>query len=258
MIPDPRNDENLAVAQTHLAMIRFHNRVLDKLPASVPESVRFVRARRQVVKHYQWMVRHDYLPRIAAKKVVDDVFTNGRKVFEVGAPATQMPTMPIEFSVAAFRFGHSMIRPTYDWNRRFAVNGGSLDLLFFFSATGGDLGGGAKLPSNWIADFRRLYDFTDADRTDLAGPNGVNRAMRIDTRLTNPLDVLPEGTFGGFDDGAPPQQFNLAFRNLVRGRMLKLASGQQMVALMQDRGVDVTALTRDQILQGTVAPTSAT
>ncbi|QIK68096.1 heme peroxidase [Nocardioides sp. HDW12B] len=250
VIPDSRNDENLAVAQTHLAMIRFHNRVLDKLPASVPESVRFARARRQVVKHYQWTVRHDYLPRIAAKKVVDDVFVNGRKVFEVAAPGTQMPTMPIEFSVAAFRFGHSMIRATYDWNRRFAVNGGSLDLLFFFSATGGDLGGGAKLPSNWIADFRRLYDFTDADRTDLTGPNGVNRAMRIDTRLTNPLDVLPEGTFGGFDDGAPPQQFNLAFRNLVRGRMLKLASGQQMVALMQDRGVDVTPLTRDQILQG--------
>ena len=25
-IPDLRNDENLAVAQTHLAMIRFHNR----------------------------------------------------------------------------------------------------------------------------------------------------------------------------------------------------------------------------------------
>ena len=36
IIPDPRNDENLAVAQTHAAMIRFHNRVLDSLPASVP------------------------------------------------------------------------------------------------------------------------------------------------------------------------------------------------------------------------------
>ncbi len=38
IIPDPRNDENLAVAQTHLAFIRFHNRVVDTLPSSVPPS----------------------------------------------------------------------------------------------------------------------------------------------------------------------------------------------------------------------------
>src|SRR5215208_1128459 len=36
VIPDPRNDENLAVAQTHLAFIRFHNRVVDTLPAATP------------------------------------------------------------------------------------------------------------------------------------------------------------------------------------------------------------------------------
>jgi hypothetical protein len=250
IIPDPRNDENLAVAQTHLAMIRFHNRVLDRLPSATPDAVRFARARRQVVKHYQWMVRHDYLPRIAAKKVVDDVFTRGRKVFEVGAPATQMPTMPVEFSVAAFRFGHSMIRRDYDWNRRFPVDQGFLDLLFIFSSTGGDLGFNPRLPSNWIADWRRLYDFADADRPDLAGPNGVNRAMRIDTILTNPLEFLPDGTFGGFERGEGALQFNLAFRNLVRGRMLRLASGQQMAQLMQDAGVAVTPLTPRQILKG--------
>ena len=64
VIPDPRNDENLAVAQTHLAFIRFHNRVVDTLPSSVPLAQRFTRARRLVVKHYQWMLRFDYLPRI--------------------------------------------------------------------------------------------------------------------------------------------------------------------------------------------------
>ena len=36
LIPEPRNDENLAVAQTHLAFIRFHNRVCDTLPPSTP------------------------------------------------------------------------------------------------------------------------------------------------------------------------------------------------------------------------------
>ena len=110
IIPDPRNDENLAVAQTHLAFIRFHNRVVDTLPASVPQSLRFAKARELVTKHYQWMIRTDYLPRICAPGVVNNVFTGGRKAFEPGAPPTQVPTMPIEFSVAAFRLGHSMIR----------------------------------------------------------------------------------------------------------------------------------------------------
>ena len=61
IIPDPRNDENLAVAQTHLAMIRFHNRVVDTLPAATPPSQRFPRARRIVTRHYQWMIRTDFL-----------------------------------------------------------------------------------------------------------------------------------------------------------------------------------------------------
>ena len=38
LIPDPRNDENLAVAQTHCAMIRFHNRVVDTQLGGVPQS----------------------------------------------------------------------------------------------------------------------------------------------------------------------------------------------------------------------------
>ncbi|MGA9746894.1 MAG: heme peroxidase family protein [Nocardioides sp.] len=251
VIPDPRNDENLAVAQTHLAMIRFHNRVVDKLPASVGPAARFERARRQVTKHYQWMIRSDYLPRIVRKSVVDDVFTNGRKAFEVGVPATDVPTMPIEFSVAAFRLGHSMIRATYSWNRRFSGQDGSLGLLLTFSATGGDLGGDVRLPSNWICDFRRLYRFSDTGRTDLDPPEGhANLAMRLDTRLVNPLRNLPPGSFGGpvvpFND----PRANLAFRNLVRGGMVRLASGQQMAEFLRARGVAVTTLTRAQILQG--------
>jgi hypothetical protein len=110
IIPDPRNDENLAVAQTHAAFIRFHNRVVDTLPGSVPVAQRFTEARRIVTKHYQWMVRSDYLPKVCAPAVVTNVFSQGRKAFEVGAVPTSVPTMPIEFSVAAFRLGHSMIR----------------------------------------------------------------------------------------------------------------------------------------------------
>ena len=251
VIPDFRNDENLAVAQTHLAMIRFHNRVVDQLPASVPTAQRFRRARRSVVKHYQWMIRHDYLPRICRPSVLDDVFSNGRKVFEVGADPLQVPTMPIEFSIAAFRLGHAMVRENYDWNREFPGDLGSLDLLFTFSATGGDLGGNPRLPSNWIADFRRLYDFGEAGRADLVlAPEHDNRAMRIDTTLANPLRNLPPGSFGGPAVGIDDPLANLAFRNLTRAQMVKLATGQQMVDLLTSRGVAVTALTPAEILEG--------
>ena len=250
LIPDPRNDENLIVAQTHLAMINFHNKVLDKVPASLPPAQRFRRARRRVTLHYQWMLRHDFLPRICQPAVVNDVFRNGRKVIQPDAAPTDVPTMPLEFSVAAFRLGHSMIRSEYNWNAIFPGNFGSLDWMFFFSALGGNLGGEKRLLSSWIADWRRMYDFPAGGRPGLAAPDsGVNRAMRIDTRLTNPLASLPPSTFDG-TEAAPEMRRNLAFRNLARANMVRLASGQQMVKKLKSRGVNVTALTRAQILDG--------
>jgi hypothetical protein len=250
-IPDVRNDENLAVAQTHVAFIRFHNRVVDKLPASVPEARRFTRARRRVVKHYQWMLRTDYLPRIVQPAIVNDVFRNGRKLVEPGASPMTVPTMPVEFSVAAFRFGHSMIREDYNWNAVFDFGAGTLDQLFEFCGTSGTLGGLKRLTGIWVADWRRLYDFGDAGRDDLVVPKGkFNAAMRIDTGLVDPLARLPKGSFGGPSMPQNDIRRNLAFRNLMRARMLQLATGQQMVKRLVDRGVDVTPLTKQQILEG--------
>jgi hypothetical protein len=252
VIPDKRNDENLAVAQTHLAMARFHNRVVDTaLPPGTAAVQRFVRAREIVVKHYQWVVRHDYLPRILDPSVVDDVFTNGRKVFERNAVATDVPTMPIEFSVAAFRFGHSMIRRDYAWNKEFPDDQGTLDFLFSFSGTSGFLGGGSRLPSNWIADWRRMYDLTETGRNDLEAPAGqFNRARRIDTLLSDPLKILPSGSFGGGFADEGTIRANLAFRNLTRAKMVKLATGQKAVERMKVKGVGVTLLGKAKLRDG--------
>jgi hypothetical protein len=243
IIPDPRNDENLAVAQTHLAFIRFHNRIVDTLPSSVLPAQRFDKARELAVKHYQWMLRTDYLPRICAPGVVNNVFSGGRKAFEVGVPATQTPTMPIEFSVAAFRLGHAMIRRAYNWNKIFDDGFGSIELLFAFSAGSGDLGGLPRLPSTWIADWRRLYDFGEAGKPNLTVPAAkFNRAMRIDTTLVNPLRFLP-----GFPQD---ERANLAFRNLTRAKMVRLATGQQMATFLKNNGVNLTQLTKAQLRNG--------
>ncbi len=252
IIPDPRNDENLAVAQTHLAMIRFHNRVVDTQLSGVPAAQKFARAREIVTKHYQWMIRTDYLPRICRKGVVNDVFNNGRKAFEVGVDPTEVPTMPIEFSIAGFRLGHAMVRAAYNWNKIFDNGGGTLDLLFTFSATGGNLGFDTRLASIWIADWRRLYDFSEANKPALTVPaSKFNRAMRIDTRMVDPLQHLPPQTVGlpnnaGFND----VRRNLAFRNLTRAKMVKLATGQQMANFLKNKGVTLTKLTKAQIRDG--------
>jgi hypothetical protein len=272
LIPDARNDENLVVAQTHAAFIRFHNRVVDDLAATTPGALLLERARREVVLHYQWMLRSDFLPRIVDPAIVDDVFTCGRRFVDVpggghrrypsGSPDT--PTMPLEFSVAAYRLGHSMIRGAYQWNRVFESQGpgGIATLLQLFTFTGisgnfqpnstvKDLdnptsGTGLRLPTNWIADFRRLYDFSPLGRDDLLIESGrANVTKRIDTLMVDPLSGLPAGTFDGRGTGVEPIERNLAFRNLLRANMVRLASGQQMAELMR-----VEALTPDQVLRG--------
>src|SRR5204863_7211519 len=136
--------------------------------------------------------------------------------FEGAAAPTDVPTMPIEFSVASYRLGHSMIRAAYNCNKEFDAGGGTLDYLFIFSGLSGDLGGNLKLASNWVADFRRLYDFGEAGKANLTVPPAkFNLARRIDTKLANPLHDLPSGTVGDASIPDEDPRRNLAFRNLV-------------------------------------------
>jgi len=251
LIPDPRNDENLIVAQTHVAFIRLHNAVVDALPSGLPSVKKFRQARKAVTLHYQWMIRHDYLPRIVDPALVADVFTNGRKVVQPDAGPTEVPTMPVEFSVAAFRLGHSMVRDSYNWNRRFPGQAGSLSYMFDFSGLGGTLGGDLVLISSWLADWRRMYDFAAAGHPELAPASNVNFAKRIDTLIVDPLKHLPPSTFGGKDSmGFDNPERNLAFRNLTRAGMVNLASGPQMAQKLANVGAAVTPLTRNQLLDG--------
>ena len=119
----------------------------------------------------------------------------------------------------------------------------TLGQLFDFSHLSGGLAG--PIPDIWIADFRRLYNFGQLSPAPpaLVVPAALfNRAMRIDTRLAVPLRTLrvPD----------PSPRNNLAFRNLLRANMLKLATGQQMVTFLKNKGVSVTKLTNPQIRDG--------
>lgn len=217
LIGDPRNDENLIVAQLHLAMLKFHNKVVDTTGADFHE------ARQIVTWHYQWIVLHDFVERLTEPRVLGDVLTHGPRFFRFGTD----PFMPVEFSAAAYRLGHSMVRDEYFHNRVFnptadRLGPGSLDLLFRFTGLSGD-GSLVPLPSNWVIDWRRFFDFPGM-------PAGVepNQSRLIDTLLARTLATLP---------GIPAER-NLAVRNLLRGLRLGLPSGQDVAAAMGEKPLE--------------------
>ena len=224
IIGDPRNDENLAVAQTHLAVLKFHNKVHAHLASQTGAptgDALFQQARETVTRHYQWILLHDFLPRVAQQSAIDAVLANGRKYYQLDPTAE--PAMPVEFSVGAYRMGHSMIRDSYEWNKVFRTGGplggttGTLRLLFRF--TGSGQGASPTLPTNWIVDWNLMYDFTEG--TASSPDPKVNRTKQLDTTLASGLEALPE--FGGVGLAAM-----LAVRNLIRGSILGLPSGQDL------------------------------
>jgi hypothetical protein len=253
LIGDHRNDENLLVAQTQLAFLKFHNKVVDTLAAGpnppAPNKL-FAEARKQVTWHYQWMVLHDWVERITETGIVAKILHDGRKFYRF----QKVPYMPVEFSAAAYRLGHSMVREVYSHNRVFTVGGltpATLALEFTFSGLSGGIIGGLianppplppppqipqifveTLPSNWIIDWSRFYEF---DPPVPQTPNfHFNRTRKIDPFLIPQLHALPGG--GG----------SLPLRNMQRGVHLGLPSGQDVAHAM-----GITALTAAEIATGT-------
>jgi hypothetical protein len=225
---DPRNDENTIIGQLHTAFLRAHNRLVDA-GHSMDEARRILR------QHYQWMVLHDFLPRIADPRVVKRVLRDGNRFFR---PSRNRFFIPLEFTVAAYRFGHTMIRQSYNFNTNFNRSGepgttpATLQLLFTFTALSGQLGFGAgqtdTLPENWIVEWENLLD--------VGGP--FDFARRLDTKLVEPLFTLrrEDGTTEPGDGG------RLAVRNLLRGYLLRIPTGQAVA-----RAVDEKPLTAAQI-----------
>ena len=199
VIGDPRNDENLIVVQFHHAMLRFHNAVVDMLLAAAFAGDIFAEAKRIVTHHYQWAVMHDFLERICGVATVNAAFAT------VVAPPGSPFRMPVEFAVAAYRFGHSMIRDRYWLNFNF-INQPLSDVFAFNRPP--------HLPvrSNWVIDFNAFFN------TGFVVPVN-NKARKIDSFLAAGLESLP---------GPPGLMAILATRNLRRGLALGLPSGQGM------------------------------
>jgi hypothetical protein len=246
LIGDERNDENLLVAQTHLLFLKFHNAVVGHLRVSQPAlagAALFNEARRIVTWHYQWIVLFDFVERLTEPGLINRIRQRGRQFYRF----RKTPFMPVEFAAAGYRLGHSMVRESYSHNRVFRPGGivtGLLSLLFFFTGKSGAIigdlvdrpdvgpapgpGPQRSLPSNWVIDWRRFYDLdTPAGTPDFT----LNPARKLDPFLVPSLHTLPGG--GG----------SLPFRNLRRGVILGLPSGQAVANAMRVQPLTTAQLT---------------
>lgn len=255
LIGDERNDENLLVAQTHLAFLKFHNAVVARLRNTRPDlnpfgNAMFEEARRIVTWHYQWIVLYDFVERLTHRGMIDRIRHRGRRFYRF----KKTPYMPVEFSAAAYRLGHSMVREAYSHNRVFRPGGlapASLGLLFNFTGKSGSIVGDLvddpnigpnpgpgpgpmrDLPSNWVIDWRRFFNFgVPSNPPEFE----LNLARRLDPFVVPALHSLP---------GLAGPAAILPFRNLKRGVLLGLPSGQDVANAMR-----VAALDPDQIGSG--------
>lgn len=223
LIGDPRNDENVFVAQMQLTMHRLHNRIFEERVAQTDIKERgwsrFEAAQRETRHHYQWVVLFDFLKRICDPRIF--TFAAAR----ICQPDAEFPLcygpdahgklpMPVEFSVAAYRVGHTMVRSSY------AMNAANPDVELFderFGATGF-----SALPEALVADWRYLLP-TEAHFTP-------RMAKAIDPLLTDELQDMP------VVDSNSPNDRALAFRNLMRASALGLPSGQAVAQALADKG----------------------
>jgi hypothetical protein len=241
LIGDPRNDENRIVAQLHAIFLRFHNKVADYLasPERMGKDVSFDAVRSQVRWHYQWMLVTDFLRKVINEKTYQSVFADPyNPTHRLPRVGNRFRLMPVEFSVAAFRFGHSMIRPLYRLNTtverrpifsRDRDNGVHVD-------DAADLGGFRPMPSDWAIDWQFFIDLKPGAEPKAIGPlyDPIKRtpqgAYKIDTSLVSPLRFLPERI--------AKDPSILALRNLERGRTFGLPSGQEVAKALGEKPID--------------------
>jgi len=201
LVGDPRNDVHLFVNQLHVAFLRAHNLLVDRLREDgVPEAEIFDEARRSLMWHYQWILLHDYLPGLVGEELTAELVEEGPRWYRPGAD----PYIPFEFADAAFRYGHGQIR------HRYRVNATSGELPMF-----PDLMGFGPVPPERAIEWQLLFD--------LPGRPPAQRSKRMDGRLPASLINLPTQLTGEVDEAS---YHSLAVRDLQRGQAIGLPSGE--------------------------------
>ena len=227
IIADPRNDENMIISGLQSAFLLFHNRVVDRLRDGGTDDILelYTQARRLTTWHYQWMILHEFLPLFVGRPMVDTVLRRGRRFYRTGKGEGYIP---VEFQGAAYRFGHSMVRPSYRANLAGDKGKPFFGLIFDHSLAGpdpDDLRGGFRATRRFIG-WQTFFDFGDGQ---------VKHNKRIDTKISTPLFHLPISAIAAHSGPTA-----LPVRTLLRHVTWELPSGQALARRMR-----VTPLSAD-------------
>jgi hypothetical protein len=240
IVSDPRNDENMMIAGLQAAFLLFHNKAVDHVmqrhPRMDSDDV-FEEARRLTTWHYQWMIVHEFLPLFIGPDMVEEILHRGRKFYR-----PKVAFMPVEFQGAAYRFGHTMVRPSYRANLA-GDNGAPFFAMIFDPAGQGqadpvDLRGGARARRRFIG-WQTFFNFGAIPRPSGVGTLGedVRPNKLIDATISTPLFNLPLATIATHQ---PPT--SLPQRNLLRQVTWSMPSGQSIA-----REMDVEPLSRSEL-----------
>ena len=222
LIGDPRNDENRVVSQLQLLFLKFHNAVVNHLAReeNLAGKPLFEEAQRLVRWHYQWMVVHEFLPKIAGRRRTKRA-QRWRRFYR---PRKRV-YMPVEFSVAAYRYGHSQVPSSLKLQPQAQAHGlFSRELGLGFQPIKGD-----HEVVDWAAFFK-------------TGAGTPQLSHKIDAKLDAALLELPEQIVG---PDADPSMKSLASRNLLRHATFGLPSGEHVAAAM-----NVSPLASGQLWSG--------
>lgn len=240
-LQDTRNLDNLILRQLHVVFLKFHNEAIKQLGSNPPSisgidnlgsGTLFERAQRLVRWNYQWIIRHDLLPRI----VHTDVWNHPKQ--RISLRPGKSYSVPIEFSLAAFRFGHSMVRNAYRLNcRQKRVVIGELMTL------------GQKaspIPDDYLIEWGTFFDGLPS-----SGPQASSNF--IDTSVSLAMHGLSPSTIRLANSREPPDPSSLPVRTLLRGARAGLPSGQEVADALLARGRIKSGdrLTTSQLMEDT-------
>jgi hypothetical protein len=210
-IPDQRNDDNLLVSQIHALWLQVHNHFCAGLddPLMQPRE-RFEVARKLTTALYQAIILEDFLPQILEPFVYKTVIGPADYQPLIVLPESlQNLGIPVEVAAAAFRFGHSMVLPSYNINQRQTKARRNLQDFFIMTGRFG-LNGHGSVPAHWLPDWSLFFAISDDT------PDQFNCADLIKPVTNQNLK--------DFDDFKEP----LPLRTLKRGNAWRLPSGQQV------------------------------
>lgn len=232
LIGDSRNDENAIVSQLHLAFLLAHNTLVERAELERMDNP-FEAARKRLLWLYQYVVWKDFLHRVTDLEIHRRALqpasagTEGRR-WVLGLEQLyswqRQPFIPVEFSAAAYRFGHSMVRNEYQTNERRGLD----QFVPLFDRDGGDdlLGRRPMRPDNVIQ-----WSWLLKMGLPRARHRFPQRARKIDTKLVDALARVPVG------DG---HSNVLAYRNLKRGWSFGLPAGSAVAESL--RALDIAPL----------------